>query len=165
MTDQPAPGQPVPERTASILKVRVTEDMKSAMRAGEKDRLSTVRLLLAAIKQREVDERTDTTDTAVLQILEKLIKQRRESASLFAAGNRPDLEAKELSEISLLQIYLPAALGPTELAELITQVMAATGATSMKDMGKVMTGLREKAQGRADFGILSEQVKSRLSAR
>ncbi len=147
----------------SALKARVTDDMKSAMRAGEKDRLVTIRMLLAAIKQREVDERTDTTDTAVLQILEKLIKQRRESATQFAAGNRPDLEAKELGEITLLQGYLPAALSPSELDALISEVMAATGANAMKDMGKVMAGLREKAQGRADFATIGEQVKARLA--
>ena len=147
----------------STLKARITEEMKSAMRAGEKERLVTIRMLLAAIKQREVDERTETTDTAVLQILEKLIKQRRESASQFAAGNRPDLEAKELGEITLLQAYLPAALSSAELDALISEVMAATGATGMKDMGKVMAGLREKAQGRADFATIGEQVKARLA--
>ena len=147
----------------SALKARIQDDMKSAMRAGDKERLGTIRMLLAAIKQREVDERTETTDTAVLQILEKLVKQRRESATQFAAGNRPDLEAKELSEITLLQAYLPAALSPAELDALIAEVMAATGASSMKDMGKVMTALREKAQGRADFATISERVKARLS--
>jgi uncharacterized protein YqeY len=139
--------------------------MKSAMRAGEKERLGTIRMLLAAIKQREVDERTPTTDTAVLQILEKLVKQRRESATQFAAGNRPDLEARELAEITLLQVYLPEALSPQALDALIGEVMAATGAASMKDMGKVMTALREKAQGRADFATISERVKARLSGR
>ena len=147
----------------SALKARITDDMKSAMRAGEKERLVTIRMLLAAVKQREVDERTETTDLLVLQILEKLIKQRRESASQFAAGNRPDLEAKELGEITLLQAYLPAALSPTELDALISEVMTATGATSMKDMGKVMAGLREKAQGRADFATIGERVKARLA--
>jgi len=147
----------------SALKARIQDDMKSAMRAGDKERLGTIRMLLAAIKQREVDERTETTDTAVLQILEKLVKQRRESATQFAAGNRPDLEAKELGEIALLQAYLPAALSPAELDALIDEVMATTGASSMKDMGKVMTALREKAQGRADFATISERVKARLS--
>ena len=101
-----------------------------------------------AVKQREVDERTETTDTVVLQILEKLIKQRRESAVQFAAGNRPDLEARELAEITLLKVYLPTPLSQNELDGLIRDVMATTGATSMKDMGKVMASLREKAQGR-----------------
>ena len=149
----------------SALKARIQDDMKAAMRGGEKERLATIRMLLAAIKQREVDERTETTDTAVLQILEKLIKQRRESATQFAAGNRPDLEAKELAEIALLQVYLPAALSPAELDALVREVMAATGASTMKDMGKVMAALREKAQGRADFGTIGERVKALLSAK
>ena len=139
--------------------------MKSAMRAGEKVRLVTIRMLLAAIKQREVDERTPTSDTAVLQIVEKLVKQRRESASQFAAGNRPDLEVKELAEIALLQAYLPAALSQTELDALIDEATTATGASSMKDMGKVMAALREKAQGRADFATIGERVKARLSGK
>ena len=151
-------GSPV-----SLLKTRIQDDMKSAMRAGEKERLVTIRMLLAAITQREVDERTPTTDTAVLQILEKLVKQRRESASLFAAGNRPDLEVKELAEIVLLQAYLPTALSPAEVDALITDVIASTGAGSMKDMGKVMAALRERAQGRADFATIGERVKARLS--
>ena len=139
--------------------------MKSAMRAGEKVRLVTIRMLLAAIKQREVDERTPTTDTAVLQIVEKLVKQRRESASQFAAGNRPDLEVKELAEIALLQAYLPTALSQAELDALIDEAMTATGASSMKDMGKVMAALREKAQGRAVFATIGERVKARLSGK
>ena len=139
--------------------------MKSAMRARDAKRLGVIRMLLAAIKQREVDERTETTDTAVLQILEKLVKQRRESATLFAAGQRPDLEVKELAEIGVLQTYLPEALSPAELDALIGDVMAATGARSMKDMGKVMAALREKAQGRADFATIGERVKARLSGK
>ncbi|MEO7385620.1 MAG: GatB/YqeY domain-containing protein [Gammaproteobacteria bacterium] len=149
----------------SRLKDRVQDDMKAAMRAGEKERLVTVRMLLAAIKQREVDERTETTDPAVLQILEKLIKQRRESASQFAAGNRPDLETKELAEITLLQAYLPTPLSADEVEALIGEVMTATGASSMKDMGKVMAALREKAQGRADFATIGDRVKARLAAK
>jgi uncharacterized protein YqeY len=149
----------------SALKDRILEDMKAAMRSGDKERLGTIRMLVSAIKQREVDERTETTDTAVLQILEKLVKQRRESATQFAAGNRPDLEAKELSEITVLAGYLPKALSPAELESLINEVIASTGATSMKDMGKVMAALREKAQGRADFATIGERVKARLSGR
>jgi uncharacterized protein YqeY len=149
----------------SALKARIQDDMKAAMRAGEKVRLVTIRMLLAAITQREVDERTATTDTAVLQILERLVKQRRESASQFAAGNRPDLEVKELAEIALLQAYLPTALSQAELDALIDAAMTATGAGSMKDMGKVMAALREKAQGRADFATIGERVKARLSGK
>lgn len=148
----------------SDLKARIQEDMKAAMRAGERERLGVIRMLLAAIKQREVDERTDTTDTAVLQILEKQIRQRRESATQFAAGNRPELEARELGEIDLLQAYLPRALSADELAALIDEIIATTGAGSMKDMGRVMAALRERAQGRADFSTVGERVKARLSA-
>lgn len=148
----------------SAFKNRIHEDMKAAMRAGERERLGVIRMLLAAIKQREVDERTETTDTSVLQILEKQIKQRRESASQFAAGNRPDLQARELAEIDLLQAYLPSALSPEELTSLIDEVVAQTGAASMKDMGRVMAALRERAQGRADFSTIGERVKARLSA-
>jgi uncharacterized protein YqeY len=146
------------------LKARIQDDMKSAMRAGEKERLAVIRMLLAAIKQREVDERTETTDTHVLQILEKLIKQRRESAAQFAAGQRSDLEQKELAEAALLQAYLPTPLSDAEVDALVADTIAATGASSMKDMGRVMAALREKAQGRADFSALGERVKSRLGA-
>lgn len=145
------------------LKARIQEDMKAAMRGGDKRRLGVIRLILAAIKQREVDERTDTTDTAVLVILERLIKQRRESASQYAAGNRPDLETKEIAEIAILQAYLPAPLSAAELDALIADVMAGLGATTMKDMGKVMAALRDQAQGRADFATIGEKVKARLS--
>jgi hypothetical protein len=149
----------------SALKSRIQDDMKSAMKAGEKDRLGVIRMLLAGIKQREVDERTETTDTAVLQILEKLIKQRRESAAQFAAGGRQDLEARELAEAELLQTYLPAALSPAELEALLEQALNETGANAMKDMGKVMARMRELAQGRADFSVIGERVKARLSGR
>ena len=149
----------------SLLKAQIQEDMKSSMRAGNKDRLSVVRMLLAAIKQREVDERTETTDAAVLQILEKQIKQRRESAAQFTTGNRTDLADKELSEITVLQTWLPSALSPEELDALIDEVMTASAATSMKDMGRVMAALRERAQGRADFSSIGERVKARLSGK
>lgn len=149
----------------SLLKAQIQEDMKSAMRAGDKDRLSVVRMLLAAIKQREVDERTETTDAAVLQILEKQIKQRRESATQFTAGGRTDLADKELSEITVLQTWLPTALSATELDALIDEVMTASAATTMKDMGRVMAALRDRAQGRADFSTIGERVKARLSGK
>jgi hypothetical protein len=149
----------------SLLKAQIQEDMKSSMRAGNKDRLSVVRMLLAAIKQREVDERTETTDAAVLQILEKQIKQRRESAAQFTTGNRTDLADKELSEITVLQTWLPSALSPEELDALIDEVMTASAATTMKDMGRVMAALRERAQGRADFSTIGERVKASLSGK
>ncbi len=149
----------------SLLKAQIQEDMKSSMRAGDKSRLSVVRMLLAAIKQREVDERTETTDAAVLQIIEKQIKQRRESATQFTAGGRTDLADKEISEIAVLQTWLPSALSAEELDTLIDEVMTASAATTMKDMGRVMAALRERAQGRADFSAIGERVKARLSGK
>ena len=149
----------------SLLKAQIQEDMKTAMRAGDKDRLSVVRMLLAAIKQREVDERTDTTDTHVLQIIEKQIKQRRESATQFTTGGRADLADKETAEIAVLQTWLPSALSPAELDALLDEVMTTCAATSMKDMGRVMAALRERAQGRADFSSIGERVKARLSGK
>ncbi|MCB1597958.1 MAG: GatB/YqeY domain-containing protein [Gammaproteobacteria bacterium] len=148
-----------------MLKAQIQEDMKSSMRAGDKSRLSVVRMLLAAIKQREVDERTETTDAAVLQIIEKQIRQRRESATQFTAGGRADLADKEISEIAVLQTWLPSALSAEELDTLIDEVMTASAATTMKDMGRVMAALRERAQGRADFGAIGERVKARLSGK
>jgi uncharacterized protein YqeY len=147
------------------LKDKIQDDMKAAMRSGDKERLAVIRMLLAAIKQREVDERTETTDTHVLQILEKLVKQRRESAAQYAAGNRPDLEQKELAEAELLKAYLPQPLDAAELDALITRVIADTGAASMKDMGRVMAALRSEAQGRVDFGQVGERVKALLAGK
>ncbi len=144
------------------LKARVTEDMKAAMRAGEKDRLSCIRMLQAGIKQREVDERIELDDTQVLSVIEKMIKQRRESVTQFQAGNRADLVAKESAEIELLTGYLPAQLGEAELDGMIREAIAAAGATSMKEMGKVMGLLKPKVQGRADIGAVSARIKTAL---
>ena len=144
------------------LKARITEDMKSAMRAGEKDRLSCIRMLQAGIKQREVDERIELDDAQVLAVIDKMIKQRRESVAQFQAGNRADLVAKETAEIDVLTGYLPAQLGDTELAALVKDAIAASGAASMKDMGKVMGILKPKVQGRADMGALSARIKAAL---
>ncbi len=144
------------------LKDRLTEDMKNAMRAGEKERLATIRLALAAIKQREIDERISLDDTQVLAVLEKMIKQRREAITQFAAGKRPDLVAKENSEIVVIQGYLPAQLGEAELDSLISEAIAASGATSVKDMGKVMAAVKPKVQGRADMGAVSARIKQKL---
>ena len=144
------------------LKARITEDMKAAMRSGEKDRLSCIRMLQAGIKQREVDERIELGDADVLSVIEKMIKQRKESVAQFQAGNRADLVAKESAEIALLSGYLPAQLGEAELATLIREAVASTGASSMKDMGKVMVALKPKVQGRADMGALSARIKSAL---
>jgi len=144
------------------LKARITEDMKSAMRAGEKDRLSCIRMLQAGIKQREVDERIELDDAQVLAVIDKMIKQRRETVTQFQAGNRADLVAKESAEINLLSGYLPARLGDAELAAMIKEAIAASGAASMKDMGKVMGILKPKVQGRADMGALSARIKTAL---
>ena len=144
------------------LRERITEDMKSAMRAGEKARLGTIRLALAAIKQREVDERITLDDGQVLAVLEKMIKQRREAITQFASGGRADLVAKETAEISVLQGYLPAQMSEAEIDALIGEAIAATGAASIKDMGKVMAVVKPKAQGRADMGAVSARIKQRL---
>jgi len=144
------------------LKERITEDMKTAMRAGDKERLATVRLLLAAIKQREVDERITLDDGQVLAVIDKMIKQRREAISQFEAGGRADLVAKETAETAVLQGYLPAQLTAAEIDALITEAIAATGAASIKDMGKVMGFVKGKAQGRADMGALSARIKQKL---
>jgi uncharacterized protein YqeY len=144
------------------LRERITEDMKTAMRAAEKERLATVRLLLAAIKQREVDERITLDDGQVLAVIEKMIKQRREAITQFESGGRSDLVAKETAEIGVLQGYLPAQLTPAEIDALIAEAIAATGAASIKDMGKVMGFVKPKAQGRADMGALSARIKQKL---
>jgi uncharacterized protein len=145
------------------LRERITEDMKSALRAGEKARLATVRLALAAIKQREVDERITLDDGQVLAVLEKMIKQRKEAITQFQAGGRADLVAKETAEISVLEAYLPARLSVAELDALICSAIAATGASSAKDMGKVMAQVKSQAQGRADMGVVSARVKEKLA--
>jgi uncharacterized protein len=145
------------------LKDRVTEDMKAAMRSGDKDRLSAVRLILAAIKQREVDERISLDDSQVLVVLEKMIKQRRESIAQFQSGGRSDLVAKESAEVVLLQSYLPAQLSDAEVDALIEQAIRSTSAASIKDMGKVMGVVKAQAQGRTDMGALSARVKQKLS--
>ncbi len=144
------------------LKERITEDMKAAMRASEKERLSTIRLVQAAIKQREVDERITLDDTQVLVVLEKMVKQRKESIAQFEQGGRKDLADKERREIELLQAYLPAQLSDSELDALIRDAVAATGAASIKDMGKVMGVVKSKAAGRADMAAVSARVKAVL---
>ena len=144
------------------LKERITDDMKAAMRSGEKERLGVIRMITAAIKQREVDERIILDDAQVLSVLEKMIKQRKESVVQFKAGNRQDLVDKENAEITLLQGYLPAALSDTEIDALINEAVAATGAASIKDMGKVMAIIKAKAQGRVDMGALGAKIKAKL---
>ena len=138
--------------------------MKSAMKAGDKDRLKVVRLMLAAIKQVEVDKRVELDDAAILGVLDKMVKQRRDSVEQFEKGNREDLAAIELSEIAVLEDYLPEQLSADELAALVDEVIAATGAASMKDMGKVMGQIKARAAGRADMGAVGAAVKARLGA-
>ena len=145
------------------LKGQFQEDMKSAMKAGDKDRLKVVRLALAAFKQVEVDERIELDDARVLGILNKMVKQRRDSVSQFRDGNREDLVEIELSEIAVLETYLPAQLSAAELDELIDQAIADSGATGIRDMGKVMGQVKAKAAGRADMGAVGAKVKARLN--
>jgi uncharacterized protein len=144
------------------LKERITDDMKAAMRSGEKERLGVIRMITAAIKQREVDERIFLDDTQVLSVLEKMLKQRKESLVQFQAGNRQDLVDKEAAEITLLQGYLPSQLSDAEIDALIKDAIAATGAASIKDMGKVMGLIKGKAQGRADMAAVGAKIKAKL---
>ncbi len=145
------------------LKERITEDMKSAMRASDKERLSTIRMVQAAIKQREVDERIALDDAQVLAVLEKMVKQRRESIAAFEQGGRADLADKEKAEIAVLSAYLPEQLSEAEVDALIRAAIAETGAASMKDMGKVMGAVKAKAAGRADMGAVSARIKAALA--
>ena len=146
------------------LKQRITEDMKAAMRASEKERLLTIRMAQAAIKQREVDERILLDDAQVIAVLEKMVKQRRESIVQFEQGGRTDLADKEKAEIALLQSYLPAQLSEAEVEALIQEAVGSTGATSMKDMGRVMAAVKAKAAGRADMGAVSARIKAQLGS-
>jgi uncharacterized protein YqeY len=144
------------------LKERITEDMKTAMRSGEKERLAVIRLLQAAIKQKEVDERITLDDAQITAVLEKMIKQRKESIVAFEKGGRADLVAKENSEIVVLQPYLPAQLSDAELDALIAEAISSTGAASIKDMGKVMGVVKAKAAGKADMGAVGARIKAKL---
>lgn len=144
------------------LKARITEDMKAAMRAREADRLSAIRLLLAAIKQREIDERIELDDAGIVAVIDKLIKQRRDSVAQYAAANRPDLAAREQAEIEVLSAYMPQPLTAEEIADLIRQALTETGAASARDMGKVMSWLKPRVAGRADMTAVSAQVKAAL---
>ena len=145
------------------LKDQLQSDMKAAMRSGDKARLTTIRMLMAAIKQREIDDRGDLDEPGLLQIVEKQIKQRREAAAQFTDAGRAELAEKELAEAAVLEAYLPEALTDEELAALIEQAISDTGAASMKDMGKVMNAIRTAAQGRADMSEVSKSVKARLA--
>ena len=146
------------------LKDQITEDMKSAMRAGDKERLKVVRLMLAAVKQVEVDKRVELDDAGALAVLTKMVKQRRDSIEQFEKGNRDDLASIERAEIAVLEGYLPEPLGSDELAAMVDEVIRETGSGSIRDMGKVMGQIKTKAAGRADMGALSAMVKERLNA-
>ena len=146
------------------LKTRISDDMKAAMRAKDAPRLAAIRLLLAAMKQKEVDERVELTDTDVISIIEKMIKQRRDSIAQYEAGNRKDLADAERFEITVLAAYMPQALSDAEIAAAIAEAVQSSGAKAMSDMGKVMAALKPKLAGRADMGKVSALVKSKLAA-
>jgi len=145
------------------LRERITEDMKTAMRAKDSERLSALRLLLAAIKQREVDERIELTDTDVVGVIDKMLKQRRDSISQFEAGNRQDLADKEKFEVQVLSSYMPQGLSLEEIEQAVVEAIASTGAKSPQDMGKVMAVLKPRLAGRADMAKVSALVKSKLA--
>ena len=145
------------------LKDRIQEDMKSSMRSGDKERLATIRMIMAAIKQREVDERITLDDAQILSVLDKMGKQRRESIAQFQAGNRQDLAEKESAELKIIGAYLPTQLSDAEIDALIAEAISQTGASSVKDMGKVMNVIKSKAQGRADMAAVGARIKARLS--
>lgn len=150
--------------TAMPLKQQITDEMKAAMKSGDKDRLGVIRLILAAIKQREVDERIVLDDTEVLKVVEKMIKQRRDSITQFRAAAREDLATKEEYEIGVIQGYMPAQLGEAEVEAIIVKAIADSGASGAKDMGKVIGLVRPQVAGRADMGKVSEAVKRKLAA-
>jgi uncharacterized protein len=145
------------------LKLRITEDMKNAMRAKDAVRLSTIRMLLAAMKQREVDERIDLADTDVVTIIDKMIKQRRESIAAFESGGRPELAAAERAEIELLQVYMPQPLAEAEIDAMIAAAITASGTGGMAAMGKIMAALKPQLAGRADMTQVSAKVRARLA--
>jgi uncharacterized protein YqeY len=146
------------------LKGQITEDMKSAMKAGDKDRLKVVRLILAAIKQIEVDTREELTDPAVLAVITKMVNQRRDSIEQFVAGKREDLATIERDEITVLEQYLPQQLSAAELTSLVDEVIRTSGAENIRDMGKVMGQIKAKAAGSADMGAVGAIVKERLNS-
>jgi len=147
----------------SPLKGQITEDVKGAMKAGEKDRLKVLRLITAAIKQVEIDERIELDDVAVLGILNKMVKQRRDSITQFTQGDRQDLADIEQDEIEVIEAYLPEQLSEEDLDQLVDEAIATTGAEGIRDMGKVMAAVKAKAEGRADMGAASAKVKARLN--
>jgi uncharacterized protein YqeY len=146
------------------LRQRVESDMKNAMRAKDKERLGTIRLILAAIKQREIDERITLSDAEILAVLDKMLKQRRDSITQFQQAGRQELADKEAAEVVVIQEYMPTALSESEVDNLITESIAASGATSPQDIGKIMALLKPRLQGRADMGLVSRKVKEKLNS-
>ena len=146
-----------------MLKLQIQDDMKTAMKAGDKRRLGAVRLILAALKQKEVDERKELTDADVLGILEKMLKQRRDSIAQYEQAGRTDLAEQEAFEVGVIQGYMPAQLSDAEIAAIVDDAIAASGAKAMADMGKVMGLVKPRIQGRADMGAVSARVKQRLA--
>ena len=145
------------------IKAKITEAMKEAMRARDKDRLGAIRLILAEFKKIEVDERQDVTDERAISVLDKMVKQRRDSIKQYEAGGRPELAAAEQAEVTVIQEFLPAALSEAEISDIIKAAMTQVGATSMKEMGAVMNIARPQLMGRADMGLVSQLVKKLLS--
>ncbi len=145
-----------------MLSTQIRDDMKAAMKGGDKTRLGVIRLIMAAIKQREVDERIELNDEQVLAVLDKMVKQRRDSIKQYGDAGRDDLAAVELAEVEIIQTYLPEALSEDEISALIDEAIAKTGAASMKDMGKVMGIVKPQVQGRGDMGAISGLVKQKL---
>jgi hypothetical protein len=156
-------GAPFPESISMSLKQRITEEMKDAMRAKDAARLGTIRLLLAAIKQKEVDERIEVDDAQTVALVDKLIKQRKDSITQFGAAGRTDLVDKETAELKVLETYLPARLGESEIADEVAKIIAELGASGPGDMGKVMGVVKSRLAGKADMGLVSTAVKQALS--
>ncbi|MDN3544509.1 GatB/YqeY domain-containing protein [Kinneretia asaccharophila] len=146
------------------LKERITEDMKAAMRAKDSERLGTIRMLLAAVKQKEVDERIEVDDVQLVGIVDKLIKQRKDAISQFTAAGRQDLADKESAELSVLEVYLPARLSPEEIDAAVAAIVGEVGAKGPADMGKVMAAVKSRLAGKADMGQVSAAVKKALSS-
>jgi uncharacterized protein YqeY len=145
-----------------VLKQQITDAMKAAMKGGDKARLGVIRLMLAAVKQREIDERIELDDAQVLAVLDKMVKQRRDSIQQYSEAGRNELAAAEAAEIEVIQTFLPEELSEAEIAQIIEAAIAETGASSMRDMGKVMAIVKPKVQGRADVGMVSGLVKQKL---
>ncbi len=150
--------------TESSLKSSIQNDMKAAMRAKEKQRLGTIRMLLAAIKQREIDEQTTLSDEQILAVIQKMLKQRKDSITQYEAANRPELAEIEKTEMSVLQAYMPKQMDETEIEALVAKVIDAIGAQGPQDMGKVMGAIKPQVQGQADMGKVSQLVKAKISA-